>query len=494
MSRTHDFGLKKSSLFLLIVAVLFSGCGPQKALTGKRIKAAEKGLMRAVYLKGLKPEKSALADRLLFYKVPGVSIAALDRNEIEWARAYGERDAQTRQAMTTDTLLQGGAFSQMMTAAAALEFAENQQLDLDADIASLLKTWRLPPPASELRSKITPRALLTHSGGLSDQIFDGYAQDEPLPGFPQILDGERPAKNGPVWMTAQMTSTSRTRYSESGYVIFEQILRDLTGKPFATFMDESLMDRLGLKNTTFALPLPEAFKARASAGHLREGQPTPGLWNNYPEAAAKGLWTTPSDFAAFLADLLQAAAGTEGKVLSPEMARLMLSPQIEGHSFGFLVDGRGADIHYSLRGKTRGFSCFMVVYPAKGQGAVIMTNSESGTLLIQEILCALSEAYGWADFRPEEKEVLRLDPGTYQAYSGSYEVNPTYGLEVSLDDYALVIQPTGQAATKFYAEGQTLFYSTDPYVRIQFFKDRTGAVEKLVLWQGDFEIEARKIR
>lgn len=490
--KSHD--LFKSFFTVFPLVFLFSGCGPQKALTGKRIKAVEKGLMRAVYIKGLKPEKLALADRLMFYKIPGVSIAALDRNKIEWARAYGLKDAQTRQPMTTDTPLQGGAFSQMMTAAAALKLAENRQLDLDADIASLLKTWRLPPPASEPKTKITSRDLLTHSGGFSDQVFEGYAQDEPLPSLSQILDGERPAKNGPVWMTAQMTSTSRARYSESGYVIFEQILGDLTGKPFPALMSEILIGRLSLKNSTFALPLPEAFKARAAAGHGREGQAAKGLWNGYPEAAAKGLWTTPADFAAFLADLLQAAAGTEGKALSPETARLLLSPRIEGHSFGFLVDGRGADIHYSLRGRTRGFSCFMVVYPVKGQGVVIMTNSENGTLLIREILGALSEAYAWADFRPEGKEVLRLDPGTYQAYSGRYEVNPAYALEVKQEDFALVIQPTGQAPTKFYAEGQTLFYSTDPYVRIQFFKDRKGAVEGLVLRQGDFELEAKKVR
>jgi len=486
--------LTKSFFTILFVGLFFAGCGSQKALTGKRIKAVEKGLMRAVYLKGLKPEKTALSDRMRFYKVPGVSIAALDGNKIEWVRAYGERDAQTRQAMTPDTLLQGGAFSQMMTAAAALGLAEKGILDLDADIGSLLKTWRLPPPASESKTKITARGLLTHSSGFSTQVFEGYAQDEPLPSLAQILDGDKPAKNGPVWISTRATSTSRTRYSESGYVIFEQILRDLTGKPFATFMNESLMDRLGLKNTTFALPLPEVFKARAAAGHLREGQAVKGLWNNYPEAAAKGLWTTPADFAAFLAELLQAAAGVEGKVLSSETTRLMLSPQIEGHSFGFLVDGRGSDIHYSLRGKTRGFSCSMVVYPVRGQGVVIMTNSENGTLLIQEILGALSEAYSWAHFRPEEKEVLKLDPATYQAYAGRYEVNPAYGLEVKQDDYALVIQPTGQAPTKFYAEAQTLFYSTEPYVRIQFFKDRKGAVEGLVLWQGDFELEAKKIR
>lgn len=220
--------LTKSFFTILFVGLFFAGCGPQKALTGKRIKAAENGLMRAVYLKGLKPEKTALSDRMRFYKVPGVSIAALDGNKIEWVKTYGERNAQTRQAMTPDTLLQGGAFSQMMTAAAALGLAEKGILDLDADIGSLLKTWRLPPPASESKTKITARGLLTHSSGFSTQVFEGYAQDEPWPSLAQILDGDKPAKNDPVWISTRTTSTSRTRYSESGYVVFEQLLQDLT--------------------------------------------------------------------------------------------------------------------------------------------------------------------------------------------------------------------------------------------------------------------------
>jgi hypothetical protein len=65
---------------------------------------------------------------------------------------------------------------------------------------------------------------------------------------------------------------------------------------------------------------------------------------------------------------------------------------------------------------------------------------------------------------------------------------------VAVQDYYLVIQPTGQAATKFYAESQTLFYSTDPYVRIQFLRNKAGGAEGLVLWQQDFELEAKKIK
>lgn len=497
MNREHKVIERSIGLFVLICLFL-TGCSAQKALTQKRIKTVEKGLMRAVYLKGLKPEKLKLAERMQFYKVPGVSIAAIDKNKLEWARAYGEKDILTRQPLTTDTLFQGGAFSQIMTAAAAVRLAERGKLDLDGNIRAKLNSWKLPTLLPGYDSGggeiITPKALLTHSAGLSDQVFAGYAQDEPLPSMTQILNGVKPANNRPVWVPGWRSSATRTVYSEPGYVVLEQLLMDQVEKPFSAFMKETVLDPLALKSSTFELPLPDDLRFRAASGHLHEGQPVIGLWNNYPEAAAKGLWTTPSDFATFLVDLLQAATGNIGKILSPETARYMLSRQVESYGFGFLVEGTGDDINFTLRGKTHGFACFMTVYPAKAQGAVIMTNSDNGFMLIQEILCALTEAYGWPHGRPEEKPTLRLDPATYQQYVGRYEVNPDYILDVTVEDYYLVIRPTGQAPTRFYAEGQTLFYSTDPYVRIQFMRKKMGVFDSLILWQQDFELEAKRIQ
>jgi len=485
--------IQKIAAFLGLSCLFLAGCNPQKALTRKRINTVERGLLREVYLKGLKPEKLTLTERMQFYKVPGVGIAVMDKNKPEWVRAYGQKDSQTQQPLTADTLFQGGAFSQMMTAAAALRLAEKGRLDLEADVGSLLRSWKLPRAEPGSDAKITPRSLLTHSAGLSDQVFAGYARGEPLPSLKQILDGEKPANNGPVWVPARRSSASRTRYSEPGYVVFEQLLLDQTGKDFPFYLKEIIFDPLGLKNSSFELPLSDELQSRAASGHVRQGQPVQGLANNYPEAAAKGLWTTPRDFLFFLTDLFQAALGGAGKILSPETARYMLSRQVESYGFGFLVDGQGDDIVFNLRGKTNGFACFMTLYPAKGQGAVIMANSDNGFFLIREILCALSETYGWAHYKPEEKPVLRLDPATYAQYVGRYRVNPDYVLDVAAEDYYLVIRPTGQVATKFYAEGQTLFYSTDPYIRIQFMRNKQGAADSLILWQQDFELEAKKI-
>ncbi|MBM3312652.1 MAG: beta-lactamase family protein, partial [Candidatus Aminicenantes bacterium] len=286
---------------------------------------------------------------------------------------------------------------------------------------------------------------------------------------------------------------SRARYAEAGYVVLERLLEDATGKSFDVLARESVLGPLGLENTSFAQPLPDAWEGRASSGHIREGLPVAGRWEILPGLAASGLWTTPADYAAFLVDLLRSATAGEGKLLSASSARELLSAQVESFGFGFLSEGRGEDVLFKVRGKTRGYSAFMVLYPARSQGAVLMANSDNGAFLMEEVLCGLAEAYAWPHFHPEEKPVLRLAPETYESFTGRYEVNPTYILDVRWEDYYLVIQPTGQAATNFYAEGQSLFYSTDPYVRIQFHKDKEGRVTGLVLWQQDFEREAKKV-
>ncbi len=122
-----------------------------------------------------------------------------------------------------------------------------------------------------------------------------------------------------------------------------------------------------------------------------------------------------------------------------------------------------------------------------------MTNSDNGALLTDEILRALSAVYEWPDFKAEERTVRRLDPSLYPQFAGRYQVTPEYFLDVAVEDYYLVIRPTGQAPTKFYVENQTFFFSVDPFIRIQFLRDGQGRVTGLVLWQEDFKQEARKI-
>lgn len=477
-------------LFCLLAAA-FTACETQKSITRKRIKSTEKGLLRAVYFKGQKPEKMPLASRMQFYRVPGVSIAFLDKYKIEWAKAYGRLDAQRPDLLMTDSLFQAGAFSQPVAAATALHFVEKGRLSLDEDLSIRLHSWKFPEERPAAKNAITLRGLLSHSSGLSSQVFPGYSQKDTLPSLKNILDGEKPANSLPIFH--DFNPNSGFRYSESGYVLVQQLLLDLENRPFPEITKEIIFDPLGMKNSTFELPLPSGLSQRTVSGHLREGKPIEGRWNNYPEMAAKGLWTTPSDYAAFILEIVQAAMGNSTKIISSETARAMLTPQANIQGFGFSIEGRGDDLIFYLRGRTQGFSSYMIFYPAKGQGTVVMTNSDNGSFLIEELLRSLSATYEWPHFKPKEKQLFRLAPAIYEQYVGRYEVNPDYILDVSYEDYYLVIRPTGQVPTKFYVESETIFFSIDPYIRIQFRRDEQGKVSELVLWQQDFQQAAKKI-
>ncbi len=471
-----------------------AGCNAQRELASKRRNTIERSLMRAVYLKGLQPEKLDLAARMAFYRVPGVGLCAFDKNTIEWKEAYGEADAQTHRPLLPETIMQAGGLSQMMTAAAAFHWAEKGTIDLDEDVRGRLKSWVFPADVPPPRGKLTLRMLLTHGAGLSEQLLEGYGPDESLPTIPQVLSGLKPAKNAPVWSPSRFGADHKAWTSEGGYALVQQFMEDATGLSFESLMKQTIFDPLGLKNTFMAAELPEPQSSRAAVGHTREGAALPGRWRRYPETAAKGLWTTASDYAIFLCELMREAMGESDRILSPSAARAMLGPQVENFSYGFLADGKGDEINFHARGKTAGFAAAFVAYPAKGQGIVLLVDSDNGDILEEEILAAASAAYEWPHYKPVEKDVLRLSADVYQEYVGRFEVNPSYALDVAWTDYYLVIRPTGQAPTKFYAEGRTLFYSTDPYIRIQFYKDKTGAVTNLVLWQKDFELEARKVR
>jgi CubicO group peptidase (beta-lactamase class C family) len=430
-------------LGISVLAFLAVGCQTrQEALTKSRIRKVEKGLLRAIYLKGQRPEKLSLDARMQFYKIPGVGIAVMDRNGFEWAGSYGVRDSHSREPVTGDTIFQAGDLSQPVAAAAALQLVDKGRLDLDGDVSARLHGSNVTGTDLAGKNGITLRGMLTRA---------------------------------------------------SGFSVLPKLLEDVTSSSFPSLMNEIVLGPLGMKNSTFRVPLPEAMKINAASGHGRDGRPIEGKWTDSPAAAASGLWTSPSELLSFAADILRTAMGKGGKVLTAGQARAMLTPQAGNRGLGFEIDGAGTDIRIHLQGRTRGFTCSLDVYPYKGQGAVVMTNSDNGFLITEEVLQGVSAAYEWPDFKPRERPLYRLDPSIYQQYVGRYEISPEYILDVTYEDYYLVIRPTGQAPTRFFVESQTFFFSIDPYVRIQFLSDQKGNMTGLILWQQDFKQEAKKV-
>jgi CubicO group peptidase (beta-lactamase class C family) len=495
MGRYHCPFLKipRALLIFAIVYLMFIliSCETPKSRMRQRMRAVESGLLKAVVFKGQEPEKMKFEERMQYYTIPGVSIAVVYKNRIDWARAYGIKDAYQPEPVTADSLFQAAALSQPVSALAALHFVDKGQLSLDSDVNSYLSSWKLPDSKMTRERKVFLRDLLSHSAGLMPFEYKGYPQSEPLPFLMQILDGQKPADSPAARIYA--LPGSQYAYSELGYAVLQQLLIDLGERAFPQVMKETVFEPLGMVNSTFESPLPVALKHAAVTGHRREGRPIEGKWCMYPEKAAAGLWTTPTDLALFLIEVIQAARGESQTIASSGLVQKMLTPQIDIQGLGFLIEDVSDDLFFHIWGSNAGYSCFMVGYPVRGEGAVVMTNSDNGGYLIDEILRGISAAYEWPHFQPEEKTLYRLEPSVYAQYVGKYEINPEYVLNVVHEDYYLVITPSGQLPTKFYAQGISVFFSTDPYTVIRFEKDQEDRVTGLILTQRGQSQKAKKI-
>jgi CubicO group peptidase (beta-lactamase class C family) len=171
---------------------------------------------------------------------------------------------------------------------------------------------------------LTLRQLVSHSAGLTVHGASGYRHDAELPTTVQILDGVRPTNTFGV--RVDTIPSTQFRYSGGGTVVMQQLLEDFTGTPFRRLVRELVLEPLGMSDSDYAQPLPNVLHAQAATAHDDVGRPIEGRWHTYPEMAAAGLWTTPTDLCKFAVAVQRAYAGADGALLSPGLARELLTP------------------------------------------------------------------------------------------------------------------------------------------------------------------------
>jgi len=338
---------------------------------------------------------TTITDRMVRTGIPGVSLTVIHDGRIEWAKAYGVREAGKTEPVTPRTLFQAASISKPVAAAGALRLAQDGLLQLDEDVNQQLVMWKVPENEFTRSKKVTLRGILTHSAGLTVHGFPGYAAGGQVPGLLQVLDGIEPANSAPIRVDTE--PGMKSRYSGGGFCVLQQLIIDLTGKPFAQFMRDTVLARLGMRDSAYEQPLPPGLQERAAAGHRADGTVIEGKFHIYPEMAAAGLWTTPSDLASFAIELQEARAGISHRLLSQETATDMLTPRFDGRGLGIRVLGEGRSARFEHGGSNAGFRCQMVAMMETGDGAVVMTNSDAGAVLAAEIIRSIAKEYRWPE-------------------------------------------------------------------------------------------------
>ena len=494
----------RTIIVLSLAAALVAMPAPaQDNSLAARIRRVENGLAPPVVVAGRTDQGASIADRMRASNTPAVSIAVINDGRIEWARAYGTLQAGGPVAADTGSLFQAASISKPVAVLGALLLAQRGTLSLDADVNTFLRAWRLPDNAFTAREKVTLRRIVSHSAGLTVSGFPGYAMTAQVPTTVQILDGQAPANTAPV--RVDTLPGSLLRYSGGGLTVMQQLLVDVTGRPFPLFMRETVLLPLGMTHSSYEQDVPADRAARTARAHARDGTPIAGGWHRYPEMAAAGLWTTPSDLARFAIAVHRAYHGAEGGLVSPALARQMVTQQSGGPGGGF---GLGLEVNrmgtpsgwFGHSGSNAGYRAQMMMMAETGQGAVVMTNSDAGNEVMFEVLRSIAREYGWPTFQPVEKAAAPMEPALLRdapgRYQGTFQGQTVTYTAQAADGALTIFAPPWPAPRILYRTPapELRFFIRESEREYTFERDASGRVVRMrVTGGGSPEIVAERV-
>lgn len=362
-----------------------------------KIARIENGLQPDLQIKGDSIPKFNIEERMRELGIPGVSIAVINNGEIEWAKGYGMADSAENRKVTSQTMFLAGSISKPVAALRAHQLAEENSIHLDSNVNNYLTSWKVPENAFTSTEKVTTRRILNHTAGLTVWGFPGYDKGDTIPTAIEVLDGlgntdsVRVYKEpGESWM-----------YSGGGYTIMQLMITDLEQTTFSEIMQTNVLNPLGMNNSTFSNPLPSQYHSIAATGYRRDGSEVEGKWPIYPEMAAAGLWTTPSQLILWAKEIQSILQSEKGGLLKVSTVNEMLTPGMENHGLGPVSN----EYTFGHGGADEGFRAELVAWKEEPVAVVIMVNSDNGSIM-QEILLSIAEEYNLPGITPTIKNVI----------------------------------------------------------------------------------------
>jgi CubicO group peptidase (beta-lactamase class C family) len=452
----------------------------------------ESCLPPAVLVKGEGPACTPLLTRMQQLHILGVSVAVVHNGVIEWARGYGIASPDNK-PVTPETIFQAGSISKPVASMAALHLVQEGKLSLDADVNTKLTSWKIPASDAAPGAVVTLRELMTHTAGMTVHGFPGYASSGPIPTLVQVLNGEKPANTPAVRIDTP--PGTMWRYSGGGITIMQQLMVDVSHEPFPKLLHDTVLAPIGMTHSTYEQPLPATMRPNAAAPYDEHGVALPEGAHTYPEMAAAGLWTTPSDLGRYIIENQQSLQGKANHVLSPAMTKEMLTPGKGSWGLGVQIGGSPSNPYFTHGGSDAGFEALFVGYENSGDGAAIMTNADGGSRICAEIMSAIAVAYNWPDFRPVERTMIQLPPDALARFVGTYHpvgAPPDVDITITLENGQLVGQlPHGPKGTLF-PESPTKFFTKQAPFEVEFVPNEKSEITSLVLTQAEHKLTATK--
>ena len=408
-----------------------------------------------------------------FYDVPGISITVIKGYKVLWTKHYGVADRELNIPVTDKTLFNVGSLSKGVAALTVLSLVEQGKVNLEEDINKKLVSWKIPKNKYTKRAIITPKLLMNHSGGIILQYGQIYTREN-FPNITQYLKGELPAKTNPT--IADRVPGTEFLYSNSGYAILQQMIEDVTRKPFYIIGEKNVFDVLGMNNSSFQQPISSETEKNASAAHVSNRVLSKKRYFS-PNAAAAGLWTTTYDYAKYVIELQKSYQGRSNKIISKSLTEQMLNSHISTqYGLGVFLMKRGNEIYFSHAGDNYGFFASFVSHRTDGNAVIIFTNTSSSSGILGEITRAVAKTYKWNSFLLKSYKLGNISKNVKLKLTGRYKYGADQLIEVALQDGNLFFID-GEKEQLFHIGGNT-FKVKSKAGEIKFSKDDNNIFNK----------------
>lgn len=293
-----------------------------------------------------------------FYNVPVVSVVYYSENEV---KRINNGD------VNEESLFPAGSMSKVFTAIGLLTLVESGKVDLDVDVNTYLKEWKVPDGLTTHFRDVTLRLLLSHMSGIDDTA------KKLLPERVEYYPG------------------LKRRYSWSGYYIIQKVIEDVTGESFSRYMKLSVLDPLGMKQSFYR---DSSFVIdNAVQGYSLFGEPVKDTY--YENMGAMGLWTTPEDIFSYMKSINNVLNDSGNGPLPKDSLEHFLSYQDGGWGLGPSLKFEGSDKIYRHSGFSKGFVHYFIARPYRGDGVVIMCSGENAWKVIMELLHGFEDYDSW---------------------------------------------------------------------------------------------------
>ena len=382
--------------------------------------SAEKITPRSDYREVAKELERIITHEMEDKKLPAVSIALVDDQEIVWAQGFGFADPDRKIPATASTVYRVGSVSKLFTDIGIMQLVERGLINLDAPITDYLPDFKPENPFGKL---ITLRQLMSHRSGLVREPPVGNYFDDTAPTLKQTVASLNHTR-------LVYEPEVRTKYSNAGIGVAGYVLEKTQGQPFAKYLQHTVLDPMGLKNSSFE-PAGKIIKHLAKARMWTyDGQEFPAPGFEMGMSPAGSMYSTVLDLGRFTSLLFNIGKKDGKQILKTETLKQMWTPQFskpgatQGFGIGFSISELDGHRRIGHGGAIYGFATQLYALPDQKIGVVAVTSMDIANTVMRRIanhaLKAMLAAKN-GDAIPEMQLTGEVDSTLARQLDGNYK-------------------------------------------------------------------------